>query len=1263
VFKDIGPLIHPDLFLPNAQVTSPSDSQCDWNSAAVTSVNGTSYIGAWTSIIVRGNDLQIKMKEKNPIIKCASGGPLSASTTINLEEIAAASAADGGKGAEMTLSLESSNGGQRITKALDNALSGTAVAAEKIGGAVDSAAETTQKVTGGAAATAANAATKSADVEAAVSSTATDATGGRLYMVDDLQLRVTIKVIPYDRWAAQNGSFEINGGALEQPVAALPAPLHSYAHGGFMGLACSVLGDPEWSIILKEESDFAWNALQREQLKLKGRGKADKPTLAHGNYMSVLENSPVLCAYGLVRSGSTKQVTAAAGGAAAGVGSATNAAAAPALVTPGTPIGLKSASMAGSDLQAPTDQVMDATLATPRPADSPTKAATTTAATTAAVKKSLAALKQYQTDMVTPNSYGYKPLAMEWDIWVNPTKPAALEEATINHGTKAALVTQAVLTAVPGLQSCARRAGTNQILDQGLSPVEWLTQIGHSINRAVNGKKEMPLPLTGPEESCWKVHVNFNKITGLSYEKWVSAHVHVDVDSYDVVLPTQATVVAPVDATTGVVAWAAPPAADSTRTAALGIELPDLLNRVGSHHDVATLSFWPLLKSESSENELLLSVRGDPAGIFYNRGIGMARLKLNELMKQYPELASGKEVELEVEIGPWLKQKDVVRKVQIAKNAADEELDDEHVQESTTKTDVEDSSTPLTVAIKLRLESVGVIFAMENMGVPRAAAQTAVAMLSQPGGLYLDVKSAYSTAYDLQVFVSALKGVGITTKAVCSFQPKQLAVGSVANTVLFFHGLSGLENACDSGVVRPGEFVLFNGASFLEDMSPTELQYMSKIGIQDSLGKAVAWPIDEMAVRKYESLCEDYKIIGGFYVQEPDTAPCGVDSLCRLVAEHREAFPLGFAYGHLSGRAVGFLDSRGRGFASQQVVEEFAARKDLAGKTIHRIKRGEHRGASLTVQIAWAGRLLHGEDWMSVGEQRALCTLLNEMDSEAHVATLIREVGGVQRLVARFHQHYELTTPLTLMEAGFNHNYSKSLIRILRNRGVIASLSLPAKMELADFLVGPGMRGYGATYIAQAASIRRGLHKHAKEGLCCLLESCTVDEVNAIYTAQGGRVVVENKLRGWLHFSWHYNRRLKDIDITHEKDPMQRAYRNSALKYAALPWEAPPRNADGSTAATAATTITVSLRQGAHTREKTALEQSWRAGRKTFCCAFTSFYTMFLEVITFGMFIPCCCLPRVCGNALKGACGVPSVFAFIIGFILAIATVTVLSVI
>lgn len=39
------------------------------------------------------------------------------------------------------------------------------------------------------------------------------------------------------------------------------------------------------------------------------------------------------------------------------------------------------------------------------------------------------------------------------------------------------------------------------------------------------------------------------------------------------------------------------------------------------------------------------------------------------------------------------------------------------------------------------------------------------------------------------------------TQAVCSFIPRQLSIHGRTPAVLFFHGLSGLENACDDGLI------------------------------------------------------------------------------------------------------------------------------------------------------------------------------------------------------------------------------------------------------------------------------------------------------------------------------------------------------------------------------------------------------------------------------------------------------------------------------
>lgn len=47
---------------------------------------------------------------------------------------------------------------------------------------------------------------------------------------------------------------------------------------------------------------------------------------------------------------------------------------------------------------------------------------------------------------------------------------------------------------------------------------------------------------------------------------------------------------------------------------------------------------------------------------------------------------------------------------------------------------------------------------------------------------------------------------------------------------------------------------------------------------------------------------------------------------------------------------------------------------------------------------------------------------------------------------------------MTLLEAGFNFNHQKSLLRLLRNQGALAALPLHRKIELARFFTGPQLR-------------------------------------------------------------------------------------------------------------------------------------------------------------------------------------------------------------
>ena len=56
-----------------------------------------------------------------------------------------------------------------------------------------------------------------------------------------------------------------------------------------------------------------------------------------------------------------------------------------------------------------------------------------------------------------------------------------------------------------------------------------------------------------------------------------------------------------------------------------------------------------------------------------------------------------------------------------------------------------------TLLLTLGLEAVSCMDALQAVGCTPAAAQTCLAQLAEPGGLYLDVKSAYSSPKDLQV--------------------------------------------------------------------------------------------------------------------------------------------------------------------------------------------------------------------------------------------------------------------------------------------------------------------------------------------------------------------------------------------------------------------------------------------------------------------------------------------------------------------------------
>ncbi|GAB4816915.1 hypothetical protein N2152v2_003961 [Parachlorella kessleri] len=1146
----------------------------------------------------------------------------------------------------------------------------------------------------------------------------------------------TAKAVSAVQLAAEQASgTEVTTSIVETDVTPLPKLAHCYAHGGFMGLAVSMMSDASWRDILKQEDPSSYKKAYTLYKLL--TGKKSVPTKRLSVLMTCLENSPVLCAYGLLRSGCTtgdsRQAEAAPGSpgaasaaaavvppageavtvedgqaaqglrppaaniattaaaaaapgppsAAAAAASAAAAAASFAERIEGAAVGMEApplqqmespvaagaaaagaardmegageavAGMEASAVTAPQLRVMEASAVTApaaASADSGGAVAGTDAfheqhedaaswVQAAEVKQEAGEaeeestpqlygmflsrspqqskqLEQYLASIKLPNRYGYRPIGLEWDLWIHPTQPALLQRATVDHGTAGQLVTQAITTSLPCLRPLAKRAGRRQIKLFGVSPVHWLNALGSSLNRAVNGDRSVPLPLYGKEEHFYRLQLVLARVHGGEVScpgLWDGVYAKAFIDSAAAVVPDV-------------------------------MARPVPVGEAGCTWDQEA-SFWPLPPSLDC-TDLVVEVRGDPAGLRRDKALGMVRLPLGTLLEQHPQLGTGDEVELELPIEP--KSQRLIHRqtgpqhgLAQSQQAKQKRGDATGAGEAHGRHEVE-LATPSqasghagrgrgSLLLRLRLENVGVLAAAESLGVEAAAAQTCAAMLSKPGGLYLDIKSAYSSAYDIQLFVTMLAGIGIHCKAVCSFSKHQLAVGHLADTVLFFHGISGLENACDDGVVERGQFVLFNGASFLLDPEPVSLKALPAKKAKETLGSAKCYPVDPFVMRKYTGLCETYGFAGGIYVQEPDASPASVSALAELVADFPEYFPLGFAYGHLSGLGVSFLDQSGRGFAAQQVVEEFQARKELSGKVMRRIKKGGYRQLTMSTSIAWGQRILYGSRIMSLSEQRTFIILLSQIWPYKHVSKVVEELGGIPRIFLRFFEQYELTTPLTLLEAGFNISHTKDVIRLLRNRGVIAALPLEEKVELGRFFCSRQLRGYGLTWVLMLLRIRIGLHKFAKEGLLCLLESCTQEEYRQVVSALGGRRRVEGRLRGRLRLSWHYTRRLADVERTHQEDPQSLAYQEEELRYGMLPRVGMSGKVDP-----------------CHFRDKTWGEQSWRAVRKASCCGFTLSYVFVLSLATCFTFLCCCVGPRICGTAAHGVLGVSALLAFIL---------------
>ena len=89
----------------------------------------------------------------------------------------------------------------------------------------------------------------------------------------------------------------------------------------------------------------------------------------------------------------------------------------------------------------------------------------------------------------------------------------------------------------------------------------------------------------------------------------------------------------------------------------------------------------------------------------------------------------------------------------------------------------------------------------------------------------------------------------------------------------------------------------------------------------------------------------------------------------------------------------------------------------------------------------------------------------------------------------------QATSSFTLWELGFNFNYTKALMRLLRNRRVLAAMPSATKTELALKLLNcsHGPLASNTHHLGRA-----DMNKLAKEAFICLAESCTRSELSRV---------------------------------------------------------------------------------------------------------------------------------------------------------------------
>lgn len=184
----------------------------------------------------------------------------------------------------------------------------------------------------------------------------------------------------------------------------------------------------------------------------------------------------------------------------------------------------------------------------------------------------------------------------------------------------------------------------------------------------------------------------------------------------------------------------------------------------------------------------------------------------------------------------------------------------------------------------------------------------------------LEIKSLSSTAGVLREMVAELNRQGILVVAVASFQQAEIdGVGAMVQRVdgadlpgprevLFFHYAGDLQEACDEGRIRPGQSVMFNGASLLDVVEGVE-GGRPTVRVRDDV-------LDELATYRAR-----HDLHVGLYVQEGDCDHAAAELLSDLMQTRESTFELGFAWGGLQDEVAIQAEGEPRlGYGSQKAL-------------------------------------------------------------------------------------------------------------------------------------------------------------------------------------------------------------------------------------------------------------------------------------------------------------------------------------------------------